>query len=81
MYLEVKTEGMEVDTVEVDFRGLGMNMGYNRPRLEKKTDGIFSGTGVLSTCILKRMPWEAMVLATTGEGVMAAPFRFETVRR
>jgi len=78
--LKVQTEGIEAQSVDVDFRGLGMNMGFNRPRLQKKSDGGFSGTGTLSVCILERMTWEATVLVTTREGVFAAPFRFETIR-
>jgi hypothetical protein len=30
----VKTEGIEVLNVEVDFIGIGMEMGFNRSRLE-----------------------------------------------
>jgi hypothetical protein len=58
-----------------------MNMGYNRPKLEPADEGRFSGTGVLSVCVLDRMTWEATVLASTDRGIMAAPFRFETMRK
>ena len=78
--IRVTTEGLDAQAIEVDFRGLGMNMGYNRPRLEKRGDGEYSGSGMLAICVMERMPWEATVLATTEDGVMAAPFRFETLR-
>ncbi len=80
LQLTVQTEGISPQAVEVDFRGLGMNMGFNRPRLKKGADGEYSGTGTLSVCILERMTWEATVLVTTRNGVLAAPFRFETTR-
>ena len=64
----------------MDFRGLGMNMGYNRPRLQGDAEGQYSGSGMLAICVMERMPWEATVLVTTDDGVMAAPFRFETIR-
>ena len=80
LQLRVKTEGMEVEAVDVDFRGLGMNMGFNRPRLVEDAVGEYSGTGTLSVCILDRMTWEATVLVSTRDGIYAAPFRFETVR-
>ena len=80
LQLTVKTEGMSPQAVDVDFRGLGMNMGFNRPRLKKKANEEYTGTGTLSVCILERMTWEATVLVTTRNGVFAAPFRFETTR-
>jgi len=80
LQLRVQTEGVDAQAVEVDFRGLGMNMGYNRPRLDKESAGEYAGMGVLSACILERMSWEATVLLRTAEGVMAAPFQFETIR-
>ncbi len=78
--IQVRAQGMDPQTVEVDFSGLGMYMGYNRPRLQKESPGQYSGPGMLASCALERMVWEATVLATTDEGVMAAPFRFETFR-
>ena len=80
LQLKVQTEGMTVQAVDIDFRGLGMNMGFNRPRLKKTSDGEYAGTGTLSVCILDRMTWEATVLISTRNGVLAAPFRFETIR-
>ena len=78
--IRVTTQGWDAQEVAVDFRGLGMNMGYNRPRLQKEAEGRFSGSGMLSTCVLERMTWEATVLATVEKGIMAAPFQFETIR-
>jgi len=80
LQLKVRAEGLSPQAVEVDFRGLGMNMGFNRPRLQKDSAGEYSGTGILSVCILDRMAWEATVLVSTRDGVYAAPFRFETIR-
>jgi len=80
LQLKVQTEGLETQAVDVDFRGLGMNMGFNRPRLQEDAEGEYSGTGTLSVCILDRMTWEATVLISTRAGVYAAPFRFETIR-
>ena len=80
LQIQVTTEGLDAQEVSVDFRGLGMSMGYNRPHLKKKAEGQFSGSGMLSVCVLQRMTWEATVLAKADHGVMAAPFRFETVR-
>lgn len=78
--LEVRLENLEASQVEVDFVGLDMNMGFNRPRLDEQGDGVFRGTGMLPVCVRVAMEWEARVLITTPRGLMAAPFRFITVK-
>lgn len=80
LQIQVQTDGIEAQSVMVDFRGLGMDMGYNRPQLNKISAGHFSGTWVLASCALERMAWEATVLIRTNKGIMAAPFRFEIIR-
>lgn len=78
--LQVRVAGLAARGVEVDFRGVDMNMGYNRPRLSAKSEGVFSGATVLPVCVRNRMLWEALVLVRTNKGIVAAPFRFETVK-
>ena len=78
--IRVTIHGLNAQEVEVDFRGLGMDMGYNRPRLQGDAERQYSGSGMLAICVMERMPWEATVLVRTDDGVMAAPFRFETIR-
>lgn len=78
--LQVKVTGREVQKVEVDFSGVTMNMGYNRPRLQQVGEGVFEGEGFLPVCIRQRMDWEAKVLLHAPGEVIAVPFRFETVR-
>ena len=62
----------------VDFRGVDMNMGYNRPQLKAVAAGQYAGTWVLASCGLEHMVWEATVLIETAKHKMAAPFRLET---
>ena len=78
--LEVTVEGREIFGVEVDFTGVDMNMGFNRPKLERVGEGRYSGGGILPVCIRNAMEWEARVLASTENGLVAAPFRFITVK-
>lgn len=66
--------------VQVDVRGEGMDMGFNRPQLADAGQGRFQGRVTLSVCTLERMYWRATVLLTTDDGVLAAPFRFETTQ-
>ena len=75
----VRLEGVEVRSVEVDFQGVDMNMGYNRAKLETAGEGRFSGGGMLPVCVREVMEWEAKVLLETDRGLLAAPFRFITV--
>jgi hypothetical protein len=77
--LEVRLDGLTARSVEVDFQGTDMNMGFNRVALKSTGDGRFVGDGMLPVCVRQVMEWEARVLLHTGEGLIAAPFRFITV--
>ncbi|WP_303908571.1 hypothetical protein [Thiohalomonas denitrificans] len=83
IHIEVQIEGVEARSVEVDFAGIDMNMGFNRYRLASAggESADFGGTGVLPICIRDHMAWEATVMIHSDAGLIAAPFRFETVRR
>ncbi len=78
--LKVTIDGVEAKNVEVDFIGLGMDMGFNRPKLKVNGSGDFDGTGMLPVCIRNAMEWEAKVLVTTDDGIIAAPYRFIAVK-
>ena len=78
LVLRVATQGLEVNAVAVDFIGLDMNMGYNRPTLTPAGPGRYLGNAMLPICVTGRMRWEARVLLTTPRGLFAAPFRFVT---
>ena len=80
LQLAVTVNGYPVDKVEVDLNGLGMNMGFNRVKLDSMGDGYFSGTGQLSVCTLDIMEWEAKVLLYQKEDVTVVPYRFITVK-
>lgn len=80
LQLQVITEGIDVSVVEIDLVGVGMNMGYNRPRLKKITEGQFAGEATLPVCVRRKMDWEARVLLHTPQGIVMAPYRFYTLR-
>jgi len=77
---EVQLQGLDADGVEVDFQGIGMNMGFNRPKLAARGAGKYTGNGMIPVCVRDAMEWEAKVLVYTDAGVVAAPFRFITVK-
>lgn len=76
--VEAKARDGKVNKVEIDFAGIDMKMGYNRPRLESLGDGRFAGEASLPVCITGGMEWEATVIVETRGAVVAAPFRFRT---
>ena len=80
LQFDVRLEGLEAETVEVDLQGLDMNMGFNRPTLASLGDGHFRGEGMLPVCVRDAMVWEAKVLVHSDDGLRAAPFRFITVK-
>ncbi len=76
--LQVKTEGVDASNVEVDFIGVGMEMGYNRSKLTEIEKNKYTGKGMLPVCSSARMDWEARVLLQTNDGLVVAPFHFHT---
>ncbi len=78
--LEVNLQGVPADRIEVDFVGIDMNMGFNRPQLQHQGSGRYIGRGMLPVCVRVAMEWEARVLVYSERGLLAAPFRFITVK-
>ncbi|MDP2784930.1 MAG: hypothetical protein Q8O38_10125 [Sulfurimicrobium sp.] len=74
----VRVEGLDARKVEIDFTGVDMNMGYNRPELKPENGNRFTGQSTLPVCITGRMEWQAAVLVTTDKTRVVAPFRFVT---
>jgi hypothetical protein len=73
----VVLEGATAEKVAVDFAGVSMNMGFNRPGLNPAGAGKFSAQATLPVCITGRMSWQATVLVESGRTRIAVPFRFE----
>ena len=60
--LRVATQGLDPYSVQIDFVGLEMDMGYNRPTLTAVGPGRYRGEGTLPICVRDRMAWEALSL-------------------
>lgn len=75
--LSVHLSNISADQVEVDFQGIGIDMGFYRPVLEHQGDSLYSGKASLSVCTLDKMLWQATVVIKSGKEMMIAPFRFE----
>ncbi len=80
LQLQVKLVGLEAQGVQIDFSGVDMNMGFNRPSLQVQGEGRYTGEGRLPVCVRDAMEWEARVLVQTDAGLLSAPYRFITVK-
>ena len=76
LQLSVSITGFKADTMEIDFDGSEMRMGYNRPVLTA-SNGRFLGQTILPVCVSGTMEWTATVLLTTDKRRIAVPFHFE----
>lgn len=77
LQLEVRADPDRVRSVEVDFAGVDMKMGFNRPRLQASTPGRFVGQATLPVCITGKMGWDVTVMIETAQHLIALPLRFE----
>lgn len=79
--LTVRLHGIKVDSVNVVFTGIDVDMG----RLEyplNSTDGVvYMGGASLSICSRLKMRWQALVLIKSNNRRIAVPFEFETEYR
>jgi hypothetical protein len=83
MTVDIDSQGIPVDRVSVDFAGVDMNMGFNRPELVRVAAPVtnrerFIGPVTLPICVTGRMLWQATVLVESGRKRIAVPFRFAT---
>lgn len=72
----VKVSGSTAQSVLIDFDGVEMKMGLNRPQLTDQGGGLFAGEVTLPVCITGAMEWQATVLLETAGQSMAIPYRF-----
>jgi len=80
--LRLRVEVTEIDSrsVEIDFSGVDMNMGFNRVALERAGAGVYVGKAMLPVCIRDAMEWEANIMINTPRGLTSVVYRFVTVR-
>jgi len=72
----VTVSGAQPDAVAIDFAGVDMSMGFNRPQLNAVGNGRFVGEANLPVCVTGRMDWQATLLIEQGRQRIAVPFRF-----
>ena len=78
--MTVTVEGVEAESVVVDFVGRDMDMGLHRYPLARDADGVFRGEGQIPICTEAVMPWRARVLVGTPGGRLGSGFDFNVER-
>lgn len=76
--VDVRFADSKIRSAAVDFAGVDMNMGYNRPQLAAAGPGRFAGSASLPVCVTGAMAWRATVLLETDRQRIAIPFRFDS---
>jgi hypothetical protein len=76
--IKVVIQGAGARQVAIDFAGVDMEMGLNRPQLSEVSPGVFVGEASLPVCITGHMTWQASILVDTPDARIAVPFRFIT---
>lgn len=76
--VQVTTGGFSPSRVEVDFAGIDMNMGLNRPQLVSRGEGRYVAEVTLPVCITGHMDWQATVVLESGSERIAIPYKFST---
>lgn len=75
--IEVKTPGFEADDMFINFRMIGMDMGFNKRRLDAVSLDAWQAKAILPVCSLGRNDWVSeLQLEYRGE-VMSAGFAFQ----
>lgn len=78
--LTVNLEGLEAESVRVEFVGRDMDMGLYRFPLAPGADGAFRGEGQVAICTDSVMPWRARVVVETSRGSLGSWFDFDVER-
>ena len=73
--VQVTTSGFTPGRIDIDFAGVDMNMGYNRPELLARGNGRFTTGATLPVCITGLMDWQVTLLIERGSESIAIPFR------
>lgn len=77
LQVSVVLTGLSTTTLEIDFAGVDMNMGYNRVSLVAAGDGRYAASAMLPVCVTGRMAWRATLVLDSGQQRIAVPFLFE----
>lgn len=68
----------DLSTIELKLFATNMNMGFHTFTLKQTSKGVFEGDGMLPTCIMGNMIWQANVVLNQAKKSQGAAFIFQT---
>lgn len=71
-------ENIDLPYLELKLFATNMNMGFHSFKLYAKGNGIYEGEGILPTCIVGNMIWQANLILNTSSQSLGAIFSFQT---
>ncbi|WP_263832078.1 hypothetical protein [Sulfurospirillum oryzae] len=72
------TSAIDLPTIEIKLFATNMNMGLHTIKLTKSAQGVYEGEGMLPTCIVGNMIWQANVILNQSSHSQGAIFSFKT---
>lgn len=81
LILTVNVNGLEVDSMNVVFTGIDVDMGRLVYPLKSINGLVYEGSASLSICSSQKMKWQALVLIKLDNREITVPFEFETEYR
>lgn len=69
---------IELPFIEIKLFATNMNMGFHTFKLYAKGDGLFVGEGMLPTCVVGNMLWQANLVIDKPQESIGATFYFKT---
>ena len=75
--VRLRTEGFHPSSINVEFTMQGMDMGFNRYRLQPVTDGVWETRVTLPVCSLGRNDWSSRLEIDYQDKTWFADFDFE----
>lgn len=71
-------EKIDLPFIELKLFSTNMNMGFHSFKLYAKGEGVYEGEGMLPTCIIGNMIWQANLIINTSSQSIGTTFYFQT---
>ncbi|MFW9620498.1 MAG: hypothetical protein ACMV1K_10980 [Sulfurospirillum sp.] len=72
------TSAIDLPSIEIKLFATNMNMGFHNITLKQSAKGIYEGEGMLPTCVMGNMIWQANVVLNQPSQSQGAIFTFKT---
>lgn len=72
------SQNLALNVLDLSIYATNMNMGYNTFKMKKVSDKTYEAKGILPTCIVGNMKWNAEVVFNEPTQSLGALFKFKT---